>query len=243
MNTEDRIKKAHIALSRDDIWCAYSVILACGETIVTKDKGPTACTDGWTKWYNPDFVEEQNDAQLRGLVLHENTHAMAEHLYVWKHLWDENPMLANIAMDHFVNLSIMDTDKGRGFIALPEKGIQPDPQYRGMNVQQIYDRLKQELKDRPKPKDGQPEPGGEGEDEGAGGEGVDNHDFEGASKRNSEERAKQSEEIKNAMRQGEAVRRTRGQGKGGANGMFDALLNSKTDWRKLLREFIQSHCA
>ena len=63
---------------------------------------------------------------------------------VWKGLAKENPRLANIAMDLFVNLSLDDTDAGEGFIKMPEKGVKGDPKYRGWNVKQIYDALKQE---------------------------------------------------------------------------------------------------
>ena len=229
MKAEDRIKKAHIALSRDSIWCAYSVLLACGETLVTHDRGPTACTDGWKKYYNPDFVDSLDDAELRLLVLHENTHVAYQHLKVWKKLSEEDARLANIAMDHFVNLSLVDADKGRGFIKMPAKGIQPDPQYRGMNVKQIYDLLK---------KDGEPEGGGGGD-----GEGTDEHDWEGAGEHSTEELEQQAREIEGAIRQGEAVKRMRGKRTGDADGVFGNLLAPKVDWRKLLREFVIAHCA
>lgn len=233
MNIEDRLKKAHIALSRDDIWCSYAVLLACGDTVVSRDRGPTACTDGWTKWYNPDFIAKLDDAELNLLVLHENTHVAFQHLKVWAHLYDEDARLANIAMDHYVNLALIDSDKGRGVIKMPKDGVQPDPRFRGMNVQQIYDILKQEQKDK-----------GEGEGEGEGEEGFDSHDWDGAKKQQQkvEDQEQRAKEIENAIRQGEAVRRTRGRGKGGANGVFGDLLAGKTDWRKLLREFVQTYC-
>ena len=227
MKAEDRLKKAHVALSRDNIWCSYAALLACGDTIVSRDNGPTACTDGWTKWYNPDFVDGLDDAELRLLVLHENTHVAYQHLKVWRALRMENHRLANIAMDHFVNLSLIDADKGRGFIKMPEDGVQPDPQYRGLNVKQIYDLLKKE-----------DEGGGDEANEG----GFDNHDWDGAGKP-TEQLEAQAKEIEAAIRHGEAVKRLRGKGQGGADGLFGDLLAPKVDWRKLLREFVIAHCA
>lgn len=246
MKVEDRLKKAHVALSRDDIWCSYSALLACGDTIVSKSHGPTACTDGWTKWYNPDFVDKLTDAELRLLVLHENTHVAYQHLKVWKDLSNINPRKANIAMDHFVNLSLMDSDKGRDFIAMPKDGVQPDPQYRGLNVKQIFDLLPDEEKDGGKGEGGS-EGGGGGNESGGGGDpndgGMDSHDWNGPGKVTEDEQQSRAKEISDAIRQGEAVKRTRGKGTGGADGVFGDLLNPKVDWRKLLREFVIAHCA
>ena len=236
MTPQDRIKKAHVQISMDKTFCAYSALLATGKTTVSPDHGPTACTDGVDTFYNPTFVESLDDAQLRLLVLHENTHKAYQHLRVWRDLWSENAKLANIAMDHFVNLSLLDSDKGRGFLKMPAVGVQPDPKYRGLNVKQIFDLLKQNP-----PPQGNPDSssGGDGE----AGDGLDSHDFEGASKRSPAEVEQIAKDIEHAVRQGEALQRMRGKGRGDANGTFGDLLTPKADWRKLLRQFIQTYCA
>jgi predicted metal-dependent peptidase len=141
MNASDRIKKSHVAIMRHKKFCTFSGLLACGKVEITKDI-PTACTDGWNRKYNPDFVDSLDDAQLNLLVLHECTHVAYAHLRMWKDLWKENAQLANHAADHFVNLALMDTDAGEGFVKMPTVGAQPDPQYRGKSVRQIFDMLK-----------------------------------------------------------------------------------------------------
>lgn len=228
MNTLDRIKKAHIAIMRHKKFCAYSGLLACGKVTIDPDL-PSACTDGWNVAYGPGFVDSLTDAQLRLLVLHEATHKAYRHLIVWKTLSKENPRLANIAADHFVNLALMETDAGEGFIEMPKLGIQPDSQYHGMSVKQIYDLLKQD---------------GEGEGEGSG-EGLDAHDWDGA--QNGEDNAKESErraeEIQRAIRQGQMLQKKIGKGAGGSDGVFGDLLTPKVDWRKVLREFVTEFCA
>jgi predicted metal-dependent peptidase len=194
---------------------------------------PTACTDGWNRKYNPDFVATLNAAQLNLLVLHECDHVAYAHLRVWQDLWKENAQLANIAADHFVNLSLMDTDDGEGFLEMPTVGVQPDPQYRGKSVRQIFDMLKKNPPPKP-PEGGQP----------GQGDGLDEHDWEGASEQSAEEAAKRGDEIQRALRQGESVRRKlAGVSKGGADGVFGDLLNPKVDWRKVLRNFITETCA
>jgi hypothetical protein len=167
MNAQDRIKKAHISIMRHKVFCAFSGVLACGKVEVN-DTTPTACTNGWDVSYGTQFVDSLDDAELRFVVLHETIHKSYQHLNVWRNLWDENKQLANIACDHFVNLALVDTDNGEGFLKMPKVGIQPEPQFRGWSVKQIYDHLKQE-------QDEDDEQQGQGD-----GSGLDDHDFEGA---------------------------------------------------------------
>jgi predicted metal-dependent peptidase len=228
MNVSDRIKKAHIAIMQHKEFCAMSGILACGKVEITTDV-PTAATDGWNVKYNPDFVEKvmPTDPKLRLLVLHEAMHKAYRHLTVWKYLSKQNARLANIAMDHFVNLSLMDTDAGSGFLEMPSEGIQPNPKYRGWSVLQIYTALEQE--DDPDNPDG--------------GGGFDEHDFDGPAGDMPTEQEIENE-IGRAIRQGEMIRKQRSKGgAGGADGMFGDLLAPKVDWRKALRDFITETCS
>ena len=230
MNVSDRIKKAHIAIMQHKEFCAMSGILACGKVEITTDV-PTACTDGWNVKYNPEFVERvmPTDPKLRLLVLHEAMHKAYRHLTVWKYL--QNPRLANIAMDHFVNLALTDTDAGSGFLEMPSDGIQPNPKYRGWSVLQIYTALEQE--DDPDNPDG--------------GGGFDEHDFDGPPGDGSGDMPTEQEienEIGRAIRQGEMIRKQRSKGgAGGEDGMFGDLLAPKVDWRKALRDFITETCS
>jgi hypothetical protein len=171
MNVQDRIKRAHISIMQHKKFCAYSGVLACGKVTVGDDV-PTAATDGWNVIYNPKFIEEHmpHDPELRFLVLHEATHKAYRHMVTWRALHDENPRLANIAADYFVNLTLHDTDDGEGFIKMPKIGVPVEPKYRGWSVAMIYADLKQQ----------QEEGGGDGEGGGdSGGEGMDEHDWNG----------------------------------------------------------------
>lgn len=230
MNVSDRIKRAHIAIMQHKKFCAFSGVLGCGKVTVDNSV-PTAATDGWNVRYNPGFVEAHmpTDPELRFLVLHEATHKGYRHMLTWRKLHEENPQLANLAADHFVNLHLQDTDDGEGFIKMPKLGVQPDPKYRGWSVAMIYQDLKQ-----------QQEQNGSG-----AGEGMDEHDWDGnEANGDPAKEAEQANEIQRAIRQGEILRRKlAGKGAGGEDGVFDDLLNPKLDWRKLLREFVTEHCA
>lgn len=231
MNVQDRIKKAHIAIMQHKKFCAYSGVLACGKVIVNGDV-LTAATDGWDVRYNPKFIEEnmKTEPELRFLVLHEATHKAYRHMAVWRVLHEENGRLANVAADHFVNLSLQDTDAGDGFIKMPSVGIQPDPKYRGWSVKQIFDDLKQQ----------QEQDGGEGE-----GSGMDDHDWDGnPANGDAAKEQEQANEIQRAIRQGEIMRKKlQGKGAGQSDGVFGDLLAPKVDWRKVLREFVTETCA
>ena len=230
MNVQDRIKKAHIAIMQHKKFCAYSGVLACGKVIVS-DAVPTAATNGWDVHYNPEFVAEhmKTDPQLRFLVLHEATHKAYRHMAVWKALHEENHMLANVAADFFVNLSLEDTDGGEGFIKMPEIGIKPEPKYRGMSVKQIYDDLKKQQED------------GEGQGQG---QGMDEHDWDNPANGDPAKSQEQANEIQRAIRQGEIMRKKlQGKGAGQSDGVFGDLLAPKVDWRKVLRDFITETCA
>ena len=216
MNSSDRIKKAHVSIMQHKKFCVFSGLLACGKVTVTEDI-PTACTDGWNVQYNPAFVDGLKDSELRFLVLHEA---------LWKSLWAIDARLANIAADHFNNLSLVDLDAGEGFITMLKVGVQPDPQYRGMSVSMIFDNLKQD----PPPKDE--------------GSSMDEHDWESGSAPSEAEQEAQGKEIDRAMRQGEIMRsKLQGKGSKGQSGVFGDLLTPVVDWRKVLRDFITETCA
>lgn len=227
MSVPDRIKRAHIAIMQHKVFAGYSGVLACGK-VKFDENIPTAMTNGWDVTYNPKFVEEHmpTDPELRFLVLHEATHKAFRHLHVWNDIHRENHQLANVAADLFVNLALVDADKGEGFVKMPKLGIQPDPQYRGMSVGQIY----QKLKDNP--------PSG-------GGDGMDEHDWEDAQDgASAEEAQKRADEIQRALRQGEMLRKKlAGKGAGSEDGIFGDILAPKVDWKKALRDFIQETCA
>lgn len=232
MEVADRIKKAHIAIMQHKKFCAFSGVLACGKVEVRKDI-PTAATDGWNTYYGESFVRLMcpSDPELRFLVLHEATHKAYRHLHLWQSLHDENHLMANLAADHFVNLSLVNADAGEGFIKMLSMGVMPNEKYRGWSVKQIFDDLKQQQKD------------GKGQGQGEG-DGMDDHMWGDAEGKTEEQKVKQAEEIARAVRQGELLRRKlAGKGAGDKDGVFGDLLAPKVDWRKALREFVQENCA
>jgi predicted metal-dependent peptidase len=251
LTAEQRLTKAVVDIMASPKYVALAGVLMVGKREVS-DAIPTACTNGRDEMYGRAFVEGLSDAELRFLVLHECYHKLYKHLTTWRHLYDECAPLANVACDYVINIKISDDNKD-GFAVMPTKEGKAvgaiDVQYRGMDSAQVYNLLKQNMKN-----------GGSGSGGGAGSgvrdsltgaqgaagagtgisDGLDTHDWEGAQSLTEGEKQALARDIDEAIRQGALIA-----GKLGTGGdrMFDDLLQTKIDWREALREFISTTCA
>ncbi len=250
MDALDRIRRAHIQVMGHKQWCEYSGVLACGEVKITKDL-PTAATDGWDVFYNPDFLDPLSDAQVRFLVLHEATHKAYRHLTIYQDLQAVDRRLTNIALDMFINLALVDADAAYAstpWILMPPGGVSPDPKYRGWSSRQIFNDLLQNASKQPQQGfDEHDWEGAKGEGDGDG-EGEGEGEGEGAKAARRLKAAaietKRAEEIQRAMQQGADLKRKRSpDGAGGADGVFGDLLTPRTPWRDVTRDFCMTHVA
>ena len=180
-------------------------------------------------------MEELTDAEIRGLVLHENLHKAFRHLVTWRNLYKENAQKANMACDYVINLMIYDSDPDGKDVKLPEGGLL-DEQYRGMNAKQVYDLLKGKCGgDKPNGDEG----GGDKRSDGDGPQGFDDHDWDNASDTPSDVEEKWAKEVDQALRQGAILA---GKMKGNIDRNIKDLLAPKVDWREALRDFVTSFC-
>lgn len=235
LTVEQLIQKDHVALMKDPKYCLYSGIIMIGKTEVKEDVS-TACTDGRNTYYGREFMAKLASNKRKGVILHENLHKAFRHTTVWKHLYKENATLANMACDYVINLMIMDGDNS--FVSLPESALL-DPKYAGLDAGTVYRMLKEEAK------------GGTikvktvGDQEGQDvpvisvGNGLDEHDWEGAEGMSNEEKETLAKDIDQALRQGAILA-----GKMSANvpREISEVLQAKVDWREALREFVTSFC-
>ena len=236
MLEERRVQKAKISLMRNSKFALLSGIMMVGRTRVD-DNISTACTNGRDERYGREFVKKLRDPELAFVVAHENAHKMYRHLTTWRKLHDENSVLANSACDYVINLMLKDLDPNESVIAMPRFTDGPnrgkpmglvDERFRGMNAKQVFDILKEEC-------DGE---GGEG-----GGDGFDDHDWDGAKKMTEEEKKELAREIDQAIRQGLISAQKAGTGTGGLDRELEGLMEPKVDWREVLREFVKSTCS
>jgi len=227
LTAEQRLGKAVVDIMGNPKYIALAGVLMIGDRSVD-DKVPTAGTNGRDEVYGRGFIETLSDAELRFLVLHECYHKLYRHLMTWRHLYDEDAQLANQACDYVINIKLTDDNKD-GFAVMPKVGLL-DEKYRGMDSAQVFKLLKKDGKDDKSQ--------GQGQGQGQGG-GMDEHDWEGAKDMTPDEAKELARDIDEAIRQGALAA-----GKLGSGGdrMFDDLLQTKIDWREVLREFVAITC-
>ena len=227
MTPLQRLQRAHVELMGNAHTMAYAGVIMVGKYEVRVDV-PTARTNGLDCVYGEKFIAKQDDPALRGLILHENLHKTFQHLFLWKHLYEDDGRLANQACDYVINLIIRDLEgESGGFVRLPDGGL-IDEQFRGMSTQDVFDILKQRHED------------GEGGGGGEGDECLDDHDWDGAEKMAPEDVEQVSKEIDQAIRQGQMMAGKLG---GNQSRALDQLTEPKVNWREQLREFVTSSMA
>ena len=252
LSAEERLSKAVVKIMDHPRYTALAGVLMLGEKTIEEDI-PTACTNGRDVKYGRAFVDGLTDAELRGLVLHEDEgHKLYRHLTTWRWMYDIDPFLANCACDYVINIKIVDDNKDDWFAILPEGGL-VDERFRGMDSAQVFNILRKEQEED----DDDDGDGGDNESEGDGeqgdgsttgsqntavgeGTGFDEHDWEGAQSLSTEEKRELARDIDEAIRQGALAAGKMG---GTGNRDLDALLQPQVDWREVLREFVQTTCA
>jgi predicted metal-dependent peptidase len=193
------------------------------------DDVPTAATDGKVLWFNPAFVEKQDQPQLCGLVAHELLHAALQHVHRRR---ERDAMLWNIAADIVVNGMIRrDTS-----YQLPAGGVE-DPKLAHLSVEEIYEQLNTGKKKVPKIVLLDLMPGlavGEVTQDGQSDAGMGSL---GQSKAEQLQRHWRA-----ALQQAGAVARriNRGFGKNGLDGVreFEGATNPSLSWREILWQFM-----
>lgn len=234
LSPQEMITGVHLWIGRHPEFSVFSGLAMCGESVVTDDgrAGPfnTAATDGWNRYYHPEFLKKLTIEERRYLVLHELAHQAFHHLdldrCVGINMDDPQERgLVNMAQDYFINttLNAMDT---KGEIKMPACGL-ADTKYTNWDWRKIYNDLKQNNK---------------------GGQSMDFHMHGSGAGQGltAEEIAKRKQQIDTALRQGKLLsERMKAQGNGSGNSSLDLddILYPKINWREQLCEFVTTHVA
>ena len=255
---EERLKKSHVFLLKHPKTMQLGGIILMGKSSV-EDDVPTAYTNGVDKKYGRKFLATLTDAQVNGLVMHENGHVFFRHVTHHKRIFKEDAQMANIAADFVVNDMIVRFEEPQ--IALPP-GALWNTQFRNWSVIQVYDYLKKRKKeldkekgDKPQGQDGDQDGEGNGSPEGEtltkpNGETdidkmlrhmkdvktIDEHDHEAGAEMDEK---KVGEGVDRALREGGLLAGILG---GNKNRQIEELLEPKVDWREAFREFILAQC-
>lgn len=133
----ERISRAFISLVTSE-HCFFAQI---GLTLKVQEDSrfPTLWTDGKSLGYNPAYVGQLADADLRTALVHEIMHVAMLHPF---RLRGRDHRKFNVAADHAVNLSLgdyRDRQGGQPF-KIPRDWL-ADPQYKGQSAEMVYSKL------------------------------------------------------------------------------------------------------
>jgi predicted metal-dependent peptidase len=121
-----RIQKARTALLLDHPFFGSLLFRLDGRACSSIH---TMATDGVSLFYNPDFVETLNAAELAGVLAHEVMHPALQHHTRRR---DRDRQRWNMACDYAINPLLLDAG-----LTLP-KDVLIDHRFRGMSAERIY---------------------------------------------------------------------------------------------------------
>lgn len=217
-NLQTRLSKAKANLVLEHPFVGS---VAMNMPFILSDEVPTAATNGKRVIFNPDFISELTDEELKFLVAHECMHPMIETNFRRN---GRDRRKWNKATDYVINKLLVDEGIGK----MPAVGLLSDAIYNAGNgiSDGIYNIL---------PDDGDDGGGGLG---GFGGEGDpldDCQDGEGSPA----EVEQQAAEWKVKVAQAAQAAKMMGKLSAGMERIVGEILNPKVDWREVLRRFVE----
>lgn len=169
---------------------------------------PTAATNGKRIKFNPEFVNDLTDEEVKFLVAHECLHPMLEHNY---RRGERQPRRWNMAADYVINKLLVDDSIGK----MPAMGLHDPNIYQagGGTSEGIYNILPEQ-------------PEGDPLDDCEDGEGSP------------AEQAQQQAEWKVRVAQAAQAAKMMGQMSAGMQRLVDEVLTPKVDWREVMQRFL-----
>lgn len=180
---------------------------------------PTAATNGKRVVFNPGFIKDMTDEELKFLTAHEVFHPMLEHNF---RRGERNPRKWNRACDYVINELL--TNEGVG--KMPSGGLQNTSIYNagGGTSDGIYNILEDQ--------DG---------DDGSGGYADGNGPFDDCedAEGSPAEQAQAQAEMKIQVAQAAQAAKMMGKLSANMQRLVDETLQAKVDWRDVLRRFVE----
>lgn len=212
MDIERRISKAKTSLVLEH---PFVGTIALNLPVVFTDKIATAAVDGKRIMFNPEYVGELSDEELKFLVAHECFHPMMEHNYRRN---GRDPKNWNVATDYVINQVLTDERIGR----MPEGGLLNKELYDAGDG--IADNIFRLLPEN--------EQGGSG---GSGGNPLDDcMDADG----DPSEQAEQKAEWKVRVAQAAQAAKMMGNLSANMERFVGQLLSPKVNWAEVMQQFV-----
>ena len=221
---------------------------------------PTACTDGISIRYNPEFIDGLSKAQTVGLALHELLHPLLGHLERMAYQFREDRLTANKAADYEINNFLLSYNKDVAFpVSLPPDGCIDVEKWGDLSAEVIYKRIKETPPDKPKDGDSKSGDGdsesGDGDSKSGDGDskGGDGDSKSGGSHLSScgefelptdsstsvQDQARKWREILGSCIQ---IAKLRGQGGGDFIQKLEGLFDSPVSLEELLSKYVNEFC-
>ncbi|CAB4130533.1 vWFA domain containing protein [uncultured Caudovirales phage] len=215
---EDRITKARASIIMDSVF--FGSLMVRLQPKLNNDI-PTMATEGKYIHYNANFTDGLNDAELKGVIVHEVMHcAMAHHA----RRGERSARGWNMACDYAINPLV----KESGFM-LPKNCLE-NPAYAGMAAEEIYALFP----------DGDGDSGGDGmgsDHWNVGGVEPGAGDGDSSSKSDLEQ---EQQNWKNAVAEAAMTARMMGKMPAGLDRFVEELMDATLPWQELLARFIHN---
>src|SRR5258708_1194094 len=235
-----RIQKARTALLLDHPFFGSLLFRLGGRA---SGSIQTMATDGVSLFYNPEFVETLNAAELVGVLAHEVMHPALQH---HTRRCDRNQARWNMACDYAINPLLLDAG-----LTLP-KDVLIDDRFRGMSAERIYNLIEEEENQEGSSEQTKSKPGTgseAGEDKAPQSDQIANEpqapstpggigqvlDAPTPVGEEGPPIAEQAREWQIAVAQAESVAKLAGKLPGGAVRTLEAAQSARVDWREHLR--------
>ena len=238
--SEVRIQKARTTLLLDHPFFGTLLFRLGGKA---SRSVATMATDGVSLFYNPEFVDTLNAAELAGVLAHEVMHPALQH---HTRRGDRDHTRWNVACDYAINPILLDAG-----LTLP-KDVLIDNRFRGMSAERIYNLIEEDEEhdgssgqrdSQPGTGSGSPDNDSPQKDDGSAVPSVPSTpggvgqvlDAPAPEEGDSTSIAEQAREWQIAVEQAETVAKVAGKLPGGAVRALEAAQAAKVDWRELLR--------
>jgi len=240
ITSEVRIQKARTTLLLDHPFFGTLLFRLGGKA---SRSVATMATDGVSLFYNPEFVETLNAAELAGVLAHEVMHPALQH---HTRRGDREHARWNMACDYAINPILLDAG-----LTLP-KDVLIDNRFRGLSAERIYNLIEEDEKQEGSTGQSESQPGN-----GSGGSDINSRQNDKAGTgphapstpggvgqvldapelvaESGPSVAEQAREWRIAVEQAETVAKVAGKLPGGVVRAKEASQAAKVDWRELLR--------
>lgn len=212
MNSQDKITKARIGLILDHVFFGQLIMRLAPK----KDNAcPTMWTDGKFIGYGEKFVDKLSIPELTGALAHEVLHCVFDHT---SRRNNRDKQIWNIAGDYAINQILIDSE-----LTLPKDQLL-DSKYKGKSVDEIYNIIYKDEKEKQGNSKGQgdkSDPGGCGEVRDANNSTI-------------------QDDWKVAVTQAANAAKRAGKLPGSLKELIDEVVNPKVGWKELLRRFVES---